>query len=420
MKRFFVFFIFYITSIILFAGNPGIKVFSLHNGVKVLLLKVKENPVIACTVVVKTGLKYENKKTNGISHLLEHLMFNGTEKRTQDELYRDFDTISCYNNASTSDHYTAYYIVSPEENFKEALEILSDMLFHSTIPDDKFEKEKGIVVEEIRKDRVSPVFYEEMAFRRVVFAGTPYAMKVIGTEKSVNSLKRKDVIEYYKRYYSPENMVILVAGDYEEKELTRWLEHYFGSVKPVKIEKKSFNLKWGKSFYEIKERRLPYSVFYYVIKGVRADSDGFPYQEAYSILLENRLRPLLMGFDPSFSVSTDYTDDYGLIKIRLKVKSRDEALKSKKIIQKQITKIDFITSQSVKAVKTSLKAESIFALERPHFFGMIESPFLAAGCNKILIYREINFNSLIAFAKKVKNFESISVFVEGGKNEMVR
>ena len=407
----------FLFSFTVFAVSPVYEYATLNNGIKVVFVKVEENPVISSTVVVKVGLKHESKEINGISHLLEHLMFNGTKKRSQKQLYRDFDAIGCYNNASTSDHYTAYYVLSSKENFEKALEIQSDMLFNSTLPENKIPKEKGIVVEEIRKDKMSPSFYEEKAFRKAVFGGTPYSMKVIGTEKSVKSLKRDEILKFYKTYYSPKNMVILIAGDYDKKKILSYLDRYFGNQRVVELPKKNWEIKWDKPYIEVDENNLPYSVFYYVVKGVKADSPLFPAQEGYVELLNKGLKKDLMEIDPHFSVSSDYTDDYGLIKIRVKVKNKKESETVKAVVDKKLSENLFITKDNVKELKISFKADTLFALERPHFFGMLQAPFLAAGCDNPVFYDEINFASLKKYADNVKRFDKVSVFIKGGKNE---
>ncbi len=407
----------FLFPVLIFASPLKCEHATLNNGIKVIFVKVSENPVISSTVVVKVGLKHENKGINGISHLLEHLMFNGTEKRTQRQLYDDFDLIGCYNNASTSDHYTAYYILTTKENFEKGIEIQSDMIFHSIIPANKIDKEKGIVVEEIRKDRMSPMFYEEMAFRKAVFKGTPYEMKVIGTEESVKSFKRDVIWGFYKKYYSPENVVILIAGDFEKDKVLQYLNKYFGSVKPVKIEQKKWDFKWDKEFTQVKEPELPYNAFYFVIKGVKANSKDFPYQECYADLFEASLTKSLMSIDPQALVSTDYTDDYGLIKVRVKVKDLKEAEKVKQMVENLINNPDFITEQKLEEFKISTKADTLFALERPHFYGMLQSPYIAAGCTELIYFDKVNLTGFKSFAKKVKGFEKKAVFIEGKKNE---
>ena len=127
----------------------GVSVYELNNGMKVLLIENPALPMVGANVVVKIGSAFETFSTSGMSHMLEHLLFNGTTLRAQKQLYDDVDRIGGYNNASTAEFYTNFMMVTPAENIKRGMEIQADMLFNSILPAEKFEKEKGIVLEEI-------------------------------------------------------------------------------------------------------------------------------------------------------------------------------------------------------------------------------------------------------------------------------
>ena len=127
----------------------GVSIYQLDNGMEVLLIENRGLPMIGVNVVVKTGSAYETFSTSGMSHMLEHLLFNGTESRSQKELYDAVDLIGGYNNANTGTYYTNYMMVTPAEHIEKGMEIQADMLFHSVLPVEKFEKEKGIVLEEL-------------------------------------------------------------------------------------------------------------------------------------------------------------------------------------------------------------------------------------------------------------------------------
>jgi predicted Zn-dependent peptidase len=134
----------------------GVSVYQLNNGMSVLLIENPALPMVGANVVVKIGSAYETFSTSGMSHMLEHLLFNGTTSRNQKKPYDDVDRIGGYNNATTAEFYTNYMMVTPAENIRKGMEIQADMLFSSTLPTDKFEKEKGIVLEEISKSLADP------------------------------------------------------------------------------------------------------------------------------------------------------------------------------------------------------------------------------------------------------------------------
>ena len=129
---------------------PNYSYYKFDNGFELILVENRTNPIIATIVVTKTGLRNETLENNGVSHMLEHLTFNGTEKRTQKELYDELDFYGIYLNAQTSEDYTTYMALNHKAQIDQTLDIMSDMLFNSTFPEEKFNKEKGIVIEEIR------------------------------------------------------------------------------------------------------------------------------------------------------------------------------------------------------------------------------------------------------------------------------
>ncbi len=187
----------------------------LDNGLEVVLLKDDTNPAIASFVVVKAGLRGENASSCGISHMLEHLLFNGTATRTQEQIYEEADLMGAYHNAFTRDDYTCYMMLAAREHFPKMLNLQADMVFRSILPVEKLEKERGIVLEELARDRASPRFAAERALAGHVFKGTPYALPALGNEASIAAMTRGLILRYYRTYYVPNNAVLLVVGDFE-------------------------------------------------------------------------------------------------------------------------------------------------------------------------------------------------------------
>ena len=163
----------------------GVSIHRLDNGMEVLLIRNPGLPMTGANMVVKVGSAYETFATSGMSHMLEHLLFNGTKSRTQKELYNDTDSIGGYNNANTSDYFTNYMMVTPTENFEKGLEIQADMLFNSILPGKKFEKEKGIVLEEISKSLAEPAEQLERNRISVLFKGHALSLPTLGTYSTI-------------------------------------------------------------------------------------------------------------------------------------------------------------------------------------------------------------------------------------------
>jgi len=209
----------------------GLREQVLENGLRVILIPHHANPMVASSVVVGAGVVHEPEGMNGASHFLEHLLFNGTERRSQRELYDDVDRLGAYNNATTREDHTLFTLLVQKEFAEKGLDIQADMLFHSTLPEDKFEKEKGIVLEELAKDRNDPGYVADEEFRAFAYAGTPLARPVLGSAESIGGFRREAVLAYYKSRYVPGNMVLVVMGDFEPEAMLKSVRKTFGAAK---------------------------------------------------------------------------------------------------------------------------------------------------------------------------------------------
>lgn len=201
---------------------------TLPNGLRVVLIEHHANPMVASSVVVGAGVAHEPAGASGASHLLEHLLFNGTTTRTQRELYDEVDRYGAYNNATTREDHTLFTLLIQKEFAEKGLEIQADMLFRSTIPPENFEKEKGIVLEEMARDASDPGYVAREAFRAFAYAGTPIARPVLGTTASIESISRDTVVGYYRERYLPRNMTVVVMGDFETGAMLASIRRIFG------------------------------------------------------------------------------------------------------------------------------------------------------------------------------------------------
>ncbi|MCX7957015.1 MAG: insulinase family protein, partial [Endomicrobia bacterium] len=175
-----------------FDYNVDIK-YKLDNGLTVLLKKVSNLPIISIQVWVKVGSLYEDDDTNGISHFLEHLVFKGTSKYSAEEISQLIESYGAILNAGTSKEYTVYYVDIPREGLEIAFDILFELVFSAKFIEDEVEKERSVVIEEIKRSEDQPINVLYDHFNQLLFTQTPYRRKIIGTEQNIRSLTRASI-----------------------------------------------------------------------------------------------------------------------------------------------------------------------------------------------------------------------------------
>ena len=178
------------------AASSNTQTFYLENGLEVLAVHNPGSPMVGLNLLIRVGSAYEDYSTSGMSHMLEHLLFNGSDKRTQAELYEEVDFYGAYSNAHTDMFYTNFIFLIPAEFLAEGMDIQTDMMFSSTLPGDKFDKERGIVIEEIRKDRDRKQGAIANAFKRMNYGSTGVGMPTHGTLNTIENLSRDKTYEF--------------------------------------------------------------------------------------------------------------------------------------------------------------------------------------------------------------------------------
>jgi predicted Zn-dependent peptidase len=214
--------------------------YQLQNKANVFLIPLKDAQSITVLVMYPVGSRYEREKMAGVSHFIEHLMFKGTKKRKDTlTLTREIDRLGAEYNAFTGKEYTGYYIKTDKAFAATSLDILADMLFNSKFEAKEMEKEKGVIVEEIRMYKDNPLMNIDNVFEELMFDGSPLGRDIAGSEKHVRSYLRDDVLAYRDMYYHQSNMTIAVSGAIDEKT-KELIEKYFGQDDTKKKADKKF------------------------------------------------------------------------------------------------------------------------------------------------------------------------------------
>ncbi|MBM4338847.1 MAG: insulinase family protein [Deltaproteobacteria bacterium] len=192
---------------------------TMENGLKVLLQENRNVPVVAMQIWVKVGGADEKDEEAGISHFIEHMIFKGTEKRKVGEMAKEIESLGGSINAYTSYDQTVFHITIASRYADIALDILSDAIQRSTFDPAEFEKEREVILEEIRMGEDDPsrkLFKQTMA---TAFHRHPYGRPIIGYEKTIKGMTREMMISFFKRWYTPDHILFVAAGDFDTKEM---------------------------------------------------------------------------------------------------------------------------------------------------------------------------------------------------------
>ncbi|MBP2077703.1 M16 family metallopeptidase [Oceanobacillus polygoni] len=198
------------------------------NGVRIVLEKIPAVRSVTIGIWVLTGSRNESVENNGISHFLEHMFFKGTKTRTAQDIAEAFDSIGGQINAFTSKEYTCFYAKVLDTHKDYALEILADMFFNSTFDEAEMEREKKVVFEEIKMYEDTPDDIVHDLLAKASYGDHPLGYSILGTETHLKSFQPETLREYVKQRYTPENVVVSVAGNVEDSFI-QTVEHYFGA-----------------------------------------------------------------------------------------------------------------------------------------------------------------------------------------------
>jgi predicted Zn-dependent peptidase len=199
----------------------------LDNGIRVVTENLPYFPAVSLGVWWKTGSRYEDAANNGISHFIEHMLFKGTNRRTAHDIAREIDAVGGVLNAFTGKEYTCLYARVLRQDADLALDVLADMCRHSTFNPEDIEREKHVVVQEIKMIEDNPEEYIFDMFNADYYKGDGLGLPVLGAEETVQGFTRDILIEHYTNHHAPQHMIFTAVGRVEHEELVRKLEKLF-------------------------------------------------------------------------------------------------------------------------------------------------------------------------------------------------
>ncbi len=219
----------------------------------------KESLSTRIMVLVNTGADFETKENNGISHFLEHMCFKGTKKRPSSlAISQELDAVGGSFNAFTGAEHTGYYAKVAHQNKELALDIVSDIYLNSQFPEKEMKKEKGVIIEEINmyKDNLQAYIWD--LWEKLLYGDQAVGRSILGTKTNIKNFKREDFLEYYKSQYKVRSTLVVVSGNFNEREIISKVKDRFCDIKLGK----------GKAKELVKEKQNKPQVF---IKNKKTD-----------------------------------------------------------------------------------------------------------------------------------------------------
>ena len=343
----------------------------LENGLTIIGEEIPYVKSISLGVWINAGSRIEDEEISGVSHFLEHMLFKGTRNRTSKQIASEIDNLGGQINAFTSKECTCYYVKLLDSHIDIGIDVLSDMILNSKFNEDDLDKERSVIIEELKMYEDSP---EDLAYDLLtenIYKNDPLGMNIIGTEESLNRLNREKLLDYFNKYYVPNNSVIAISGNFNFDEIINKIEEKFKVWKKrdvnVDIKKAEF-----KSCFLTKNKDIEQVNLAMSLEAVPIESD----KEVYALAVINTV----FGGSISSRLFQKIREEKGLVysiyssqslyrkcgELGIFASMSNEHLKEvyESIIEEiKIMKKYYLTDQEIKESKEQLTGSYILGLE---------------------------------------------------------
>ncbi len=210
--------------------GPSYQKTLLSNGIKVITEEIPYLKSVSIGLWVTTGSRDEAPLENGISHFIEHLLFKGTERRTALDIAKEIDSVGGTLNAFTGREYTCFYAKVLDKNLPLAMDLLSDIFLHSLLDEKDVEKERMVILQEIKMVEDTPDDYVHDLFNRTCWGDHPLGYPICGTSERVQSFTRNQILEFFRTHYQSDRIIVCAAGNLRHQEVVDLAEATFGQM----------------------------------------------------------------------------------------------------------------------------------------------------------------------------------------------
>ena len=344
----------------------------LRNGTRIISIPMKSTKTVTVLVVIGTGSKNENERNRGISHFLEHMFFKGTKNRpTKLDIAKELDRVGGSYNAFTGKEHTGFWAKVDSKHCDLSLDVISDMLLNSKHTKEDIDSERGTVIEELNMFFDNPVMRIPFLFEEVLYPNSSMGWDIGGTKKTINILQRKDFIDYYKRYYTSDNIVIVVSGNFDEKNIKRKIGKYFNSISGIKAKKQvKIREKQNKTGILLNYKKTDQSHLCLGVRAYRSNHKDKYVLDVLSVILGGNMSSRLYmsvvekGLAYYIHTSPENYKDVGYFAAQTGV-NNEKCFDAVKLIIDEYRKLkeEKVSIEEIKRAKDYLKGQTVIALE---------------------------------------------------------
>jgi len=341
----------------------------LDNGLRVISKHMKETETVAINICVDVGSRWESEPQNGLSHFLEHMAFKGTKRRTARQIAEEFDSIGGYLNAATGREHTSYYATLLRQDFDVAGDILSDILQHSTFDQAELEKERTVVLQEIAMTQDTPddIIFDH--YQEKAFGNQPLGRSILGTENHVSGFCQDDLNTYVQTHYTPERIVLSVAGNIDHEKVVAFAKKHMTALSPSLTISPLQGTYTGGEYREIKDLEQTHLVMGFQSVSYHDKVNYYPTQLLACVLgggMSSRLFQEIRenrGLAYSVNAFTSTYHDTGLFTVSSST-AHDRVGELVQTICEELKKAaEKITEEELTRAKTHIKASLLMAQE---------------------------------------------------------
>lgn len=348
---------------------------TLTNGLSIITREIPNN-IVSIQIWFKVGSRNEDEKNNGISHFIEHLIFKGTKKRGVSELSKEIESVGGKLNGATSKDYTFYYATIAKDFIDIAIDGLIDSVLNPAFDNDEIEEERKVVVEEILRQEDEPFSTLFNLLNSISYIKHSYKMPVIGKKEIIENLSREDIVSYYNKFYVPENMIIVIAGDFNTDEIVKKIKEYFPKIS-TQNPLSSVNIKSEFNSFKI-EKDTNFKKCYFAAGWLapNVDNEDTYAMDVLTVIIgqgkSSRLySELKEKLQICYSIGSSYSTmkDEGLFEIYATLDEKNKVILEDKIIE-EINKIkEDISLNELNKAKTIIENNYIFEHETNESIG---------------------------------------------------